>query len=129
MKLQLFESKKFLWWALAVAVVLTWWATGFVKERNHQAEKSRLESLVQAAFDRTSNDPTWPPLKVAFITHTEKSITVVIDLPSGNSLTDRESLRAGVLKIVRADLGADPKSWGRYIAVIFNDELILQGRK
>ena len=102
---------------------------GFVRNMQESQEKTRLENLLSPVIAQSVEGTPDPKPSLFFVSPTEKSLMVVLRWDQKPEAAIKNDMRERVSTNLRRELSADPKSWGRHISVIFDDEIVTQGRK
>lgn len=119
---------------LAIALVLitiavTSFVLSFVQNWSERQEEARLESILSPVVTKAVEGTPDPKPSISFVSATDKSLMVVLSWDQKPETPIKNDVREMVSTSVRRELSADPKSWGRHISVIFDDEVITQGLK
>lgn len=112
-----------------IAIAVTSLVSGFLHNMKASREKARLEQLLSTVVSKSVDGTQDPKPSLSFVSASDESVMVVLRWDQKPEAPIRNDMRERVLISVRRELSADPKSWGRHISVIFNDEVITQGWK
>lgn len=123
------RSNKLVIVLVVVAIAATYLASGFVHSWREGQEKVRLENMLSPVIAKAVEGTTDPKPTLSFVSATDKSALVVLRWEQAVEAPIKNDMRERVSTSVRRELAADPKSWGRHISVIFDDEVVTQGKK
>lgn len=119
-------------WTLAlviIAIAATSLVSSFVQSWTERQEKARLENILSPVIATAVEGTPEPKPNLSFVSASDKSLLVVLRWEQKPEAAIKNDMRERVSTSVRRELSADPKSWGRHISVIFDDEVITQGLK
>lgn len=119
---------------IVAAAVLASATLAFLGARSYQQwreakETSRMQSLLLPVIAQAVEGTAEPRPELQFAVVTEKSVQVVLRWEQKIEAALKNEMRDRVSAAIRREAAADPKSWGRYVSVIFQDEVVTQGWK
>lgn len=112
-----------------VAIAVTALVSSYARDWKEQQEKTRLEAMLTPLIEKTTEGTPDPKPSLSFITVGDKSVVVVLSWAQKPEAPIKNDMRERILTSVRRELSSDPKSWGRHVSVIFDDEVVTQGWK
>lgn len=123
------RSNKLVVALVIIAIACTSLVSSFMQKWLENQEKARLENLLSPVVAKAVEGTPDPKPNLSFVTAGEKLLIVVLRWDQKPEAPVKNDMRERVSTSVRRELSADPKSWGRHISVIFDDEVITQGLK
>lgn len=123
------RSSKFIIILVILVSAATAFVSGFVRNLKTNQEKTRLEHLLSANVEKAVEGTPDPKPSLSFVFASDESIMVVLRWDQKPEALIKNDMRERVTMSVRRELSADPKSWGRHISVIFDNEVVTQGWK
>lgn len=123
------RSQKVFMLATLVLVIAAYFAAGFFRQWSERREAARLERVLAPVITKAVEGSPDPKPELDFIVTTEKSIQVVLRWGQNPEAVIKNDMRERVSTSVRREMAADPKGWGKYMSVIFSDEVVTQGWK
>ena len=123
------RSNKLVIVLVVVAIALTAFISGFIRNWNESQEKARLENILSSVVAKAVEGTPDPKPSLSFVSPADKSLIVILHWDQKPEAAIKNDMRERVSTSVRRELAADPKSWGRHISVIFDDEVITQSWK
>lgn len=123
------RSNKLVLALVVIAIVATSLVSGFVSSWRAGQEKARLENILSPVIAKAVEGTPDPKPNLSFVSAADKSLMVVLSWDQKPEAPIKNDMRERVSTSVRRELSSDPKSWGRHISVIFDDEVITQGLK
>jgi hypothetical protein len=112
-----------------IAIAVTSFVLSFLQAWSESQEKARLEIMLSPIVAKAVEGTPDPKPSLSFVSATDKSLIVVLRWDQKPETPIKNDVREMVSTSIRRELSADPKSWGRHISVIFDDEVITQGLK
>lgn len=123
------RSNKLILALVVIAIAATYLASGFVHSWREGQEKARLENMLSPVVVKAVEGAPDPKPNLSFVSATDKSLLVVLRWEQTPEASIKNDMRERVSTSVRRELSTDPKSWGRHISVIFDEEVVTQGAK
>ncbi|MNK75720.1 hypothetical protein D3C87_952650 [compost metagenome] len=123
------RSNKLVVALVLIAIACTSLVSSFLQSWSERQEKARLENILSPVIAKSVEGTPDPKPSLSFISASDKSLMVVLRWEQKPEAPIKNDMREMVSTAVRRELSADPKSWGRHISVIFDDEVITQGLK
>lgn len=112
-----------------IIIALTSFFYRFAQDIQYQREKKRLETILSPVVTKATEGTPDPKPELFFVIQADRSLLVVLTWRQNPDVSVKNDMRERVLFAVRRELSTDTKSWGRHIAIIFNDEIVTQGWK
>lgn len=122
-------SNKIIGLIIFLSFLTTVLVSNLVRNLQENKEKARLESVLAPLVDRAVQEIPDPKPTLFFVVATEKSLMVVLRGSPDSPSEQKNEVRDRVSVAVRRELASDPKSWGRHVSVIFENEVVTQGWK
>jgi len=123
------RSNKVLLALVVIVIVATSFASNWLQGWRAGQEKTRLETLLSPVIEKAVEGTPEPKPNLSFVSATDKTVLVVLHWEETPEILVKNDMRERVSASLRRELSADPKSWGRHISVIFDDEVVSQGSK
>jgi hypothetical protein len=114
---------------VVIAIAGTALVSSFVNSWRENQEKARLENILSPVIVKAVEGTPDPKPGLSFVSAADKSLIVVLRWEQTPEPPVKNDMRERISTSVRRELSADPKSWGRHISVIFDDEVVTQGLK
>jgi len=123
------RSNKLVIVLVVIAIAATSLVSNFMHSWKERQEKERLENILSPVVVKAVEGTPDPKPNLSFVSPADKSLIVVLRWEQKPEAPVKNDMRERVSTLIRRELSADPKSWGRHISVIFDDEVITQGLK
>lgn len=122
-------SNKIIGLIIFLSILTTVLVSNLARNLQENKERARLESVIAPLVDVAVQGIPDPKPVLFFVVTTEKSLMVVLRGSSDSPVEQKNEVRDRVSTAVRRELAVDPKSWGRHVSVIFDNEVVTQGWK
>ena len=112
-----------------VVVIAALVVSSLIRDMQESREKARLLNLLNPVLVKAVEGTPDPKPSISFVSPTKNSLVVVLSWTQNPEAAIKNDMRERVASAFRAELAADPASWGRYLSVIFDNEVVTQGFK